>query len=100
MEAADPAPGPVQSLRVDATPERVVLAWDPPASEGRPAPTKYYVVRMRVEGRAVVETPRFVARRTLDDEKLPPGTYRYLVGALAPTGSSPSVSVDVRIGAA
>lgn len=97
----DPTPGPLTQTRATSFPESVLLEWGAPAEADRPKPSKYYIVRLRVEDRATarLEKTTFVhaATRTFADTGLAPGRYRYLVGALGGAGSGPASTIEVDV---
>lgn len=107
MEAEQFETVPEMVLNLRAKPHQrpagIVLEWDPAPRHGV-NPSKYYVIRLRVEEgseRAQFEKTHFLHASThsFADTDLAPARYRYLVGALSPAGSGKAATVTVDMSA-
>lgn len=94
-------PGPVRRLEATLIPgtRSVRLAWAGPT--GGVLPTKYFILRFRVEPGGARRWSRTVfvppgCNEHVDDD-VDAGTVRYYVGALGPAGSGRPAVADVTV---
>lgn len=97
------APGGVAALTAEPAGDGAVsLQWAAPAKGGNPY-TRFFVLCLRIDGvgRESLVATRFLPahQRAHVESRLLPGTYRFEVGALGPTGSGPRARISVAVDA-
>lgn len=104
MDMREPigAPGRVAALKAEPAGRGCVqLRWLPPPDQEHVEHTRFFVVCLRIDAgrRERLVATRFLPgdQRTHAEVGLPPGAYRFEVGALGPTGSGPRERVVVRV---
>lgn len=80
----------------------MTLRWEAPLERpGVARAGRFFVLRFALDGQGNrrVQRTDFVHALRFVDERVPPGRYVYVVGALAVSGSGPGVEAELTVGA-